>query len=186
MLEWLQEIDRNLFLTLNGFGSPHLDGLMIFMSNKYVWIPLYLLLVFRLYQEHGKKFYQPIIALLLVVLCTDQMTSTVMKPYFERLRPCNDPGLSELMNIINGCGGKFGFASGHAANSFGVAAFFFLKEKSKSMVALLIWAALVSYSRIYLGVHYPGDVFVGALIGFGFGYLWLKLYQRLKAKAYLP
>lgn len=184
MLEWFQEIDKGLFLLFNGLGSPYLNCFMIFMSNKYVWIPLYLVLIYRLYQVHGLKLYLPLLALLLVILCTDQTTSTFMKPYFARLRPCKDPDLMGLMTIIDDCRGKFGFASGHAANSFGVASFFYLKEKSKPMIALMVWAGVVSYSRVYLGVHYPGDIIAGGLIGFSFAYLWLKLYQKITLKAY--
>jgi undecaprenyl-diphosphatase len=111
-----------------------------------------------------------------------------MKPYFARLRPSQEPYLQAFIHIVNGYkGGKFGFASSHAANTFGVATFFFLLsgKKRKWMVLLFPWAALVTYSRIYLGVHYPGDIVVGALIGMlaalaGFAcYLWIKkLYTR--------
>ncbi|RED95617.1 phosphatase PAP2 family protein [Marinoscillum furvescens] len=184
MLETLLQWDTDLFLALNGLGTPHLDQTMSFLSNKYVWIPMYLYLIFRLYQRHNRSFYLPLLALILVIVCTDQITASILKPYFERLRPCKDPLLEGLVYTVGKCRG-FSFASGHAANTFGLAAFFYFLEKSPLAIALLVWAALVSYSRIYLGVHYPTDVTVGALIGITFGYVWCRglitLYPKFRA-----
>lgn len=181
MLEWFLETDRELLLFLNGLGSPYLDQFMIWMSDKYIWFPLYLYLIYRMVAHHGRKFYEPLLALLLVIVITDQTTSSFMKPFFERLRPCKDPALDGLIQMINKCRGNFGFASGHAANSFGLAAFFYLKEKSTLGLVLVIWAAVVAYSRIYLGVHYPGDVLVGTALGWLAAFLVLKIYYLLTA-----
>lgn len=160
------KIDRELFLTLNALGSPFLDWAMIGLSDKYIWIPMYLYLIYRLYQKDKARFYLPLIILIILLSVTDQITATIMKPYFERLRPCKDPSLDGLVTVIgNSCRGLYGFASGHAANSFGLAAFFYFREHSKVGIALLIWAALVAYSRVYLGVHYPGDILIGSIIG---------------------
>ncbi|VXD10455.1 phosphatase PAP2 family protein [Marinoscillum sp. 108] len=186
MLEWVLELDEKIFLTLNGLGSPYLDTFMIWMSDKYLWIPLYLYLIFRLYQQEGKKLLWPLITLIVVIICTDQTTAGFMKPYFERLRPCKDPALEDLIVIIGECRGKFGFASGHAANSFGLAAFFYFKERSLFSKGLLLWAAIVSYSRVYLGVHYPADILVGMLVGVFWAYVLYATMKsfRLRAKAY--
>lgn len=165
MLEWLLEMDRNAFIALNGAGSPHLDQLMIWVSDRYIWFPFYAYLLFRLYRQYGKKCYLPVLTLSLIIFCTDQVTSSLMKPYFERLRPCKDPLLEDLILVAGDCRGSFGFASGHAANAFGLAGFFFFLEKSRFTMILLVWASLVAYSRIYLGVHYPGDVVAGSLVG---------------------
>lgn len=166
MLDWLLELDKDLFLLINSFGYPYLDGFMIWMSDKYIWFPLYAYLIFRLYQQDGFTFYQPLLALILVIVITDQLTSGFMKPFFERYRPCHHPEVKSLVTDISHCGGLYGFASSHAANTFGLATFFYLKEKSALSIVLLVWASIVSYSRIYLGSHFPGDVITGAEIGY--------------------
>ena len=96
-----------------------------------------------------------------------------MKPYFQRLRPCLDGNINILIEVVKGCGGKYGFASSHAANSMGLAIFYLMILKRKKMLGycILTWALLVGYSRVYLGVHYPGDILVGFLVGSFFGYL---------------
>lgn len=179
MLDVLQEWDIELFLKLNGAGTPYLDEFMLFMSDKYVWIPLYLFLIFRLYQRHDKRFYLPLATIILVIVCTDQTTGSILKPFFERLRPCKEPMLDGLVYHLGKCRG-YSFASGHAANTFGLAAIVYFLERSRFSVALLLWAAIVSYSRIYLGVHYPADVITGALIGIGYAFIWSWLLQAVK------
>jgi undecaprenyl-diphosphatase len=177
MLEWIKDIDSQVFLALNGAGSPFLDQPMIWLSDKYIWIVLYAFLIFHLVKREGWKFYIPIIGIIIVITICDQVTSGFMKPFFERPRPCHEPSLQGLVNIIKGCGGAYGFASSHAANTFGLATFFHLIFKNKYTVMLLFWAALVSYSRVYLGVHYPGDIIVGGAIGCLSAYLIFSLIQ---------
>jgi undecaprenyl-diphosphatase len=109
-----------------------------------------------------------LVCIALTILLADQITSTFMKPFFSRLRPTHDPELENLVHIVNGYrGGKFGFASSHAANTFGLAMFVFLlfRNRSKHVAWIFLWAAVVAYSRIYLGVHYPGDIIVGGFVG---------------------
>ena len=165
MLDWLKDIDRSLFLALNGTGSPLLDQPMIWLSARYVWIPLYGFLVYQLIRKTRWQFWIPIIGVVFIITVCDQVTSSFMKPFFERFRPCHEPELAELVEIIKSCGGQYGFASSHAANTFGLAFFFHFIFKSKYTQLLLTWALLVSYSRVYLGVHYPGDIIVGGIIG---------------------
>lgn len=169
MIETLMEWDRALFLWLNNLGHPQLDSFMLFLSAKRVWIPLYLLLIFLLYRHFGSQFWKPLLLVLLAAGMTDLITSGFMKPFFERLRPCHDPALEGLMVNVGKCGGKYGFASGHAANTFALATFFFTVTRHRAFWLLVLWAVMVSYSRVHLGVHYPGDILVGALIGTGVG-----------------
>lgn len=179
MVDWLLQIDRILFLKLNGLGSPYLDQLMIGLSNKYLWTPLYLFLIYLLIKHKKKDFYIPLIGVLIVLLITDQTTATLMKPYFARLRPCHEPAFAGLVQIIGDCKGKFGFASGHAANSFGLATFFVFWLSTPWSKVLFVWAMLVAYSRVYLGVHYPLDIFTGAAIGIIAGYCMTRLGKAL-------
>jgi undecaprenyl-diphosphatase len=183
MIDWLLQIDHQLFTLLNGWYHPALDGVMVFFSAKLVWIPLYLLLAYWLFRTFKKRGVIYLLAVILAVAATDQLTSSLMKPGFERLRPCHDPSLSDTIRIVDGCGGKYGFASGHAANTFMLALFFVtLYRENRYFRWLLLWAAIVAYSRVYLGVHFPGDIMVGALLGSLIGYGFAKGAQLVNAK----
>ncbi len=166
MIEQILEFDKELFLYLNGFHKPWLDAVMLFFSKSKVWIPLYLIIAFYLFKNFGSKdSLRYIVLILLVVGLSDFIASGIMKPYFQRLRPCHD-FLNEMV-LVGKCGGKYGFVSSHAANSF---ALFFSVYKIFGKnhfwtYFLFVWAIIVSYSRIYLGVHFPIDVFLGGLIG---------------------
>jgi undecaprenyl-diphosphatase len=122
-----------------------------------------------------------IMGILLVILASDQFTSSFMKPFFERLRPCHDLEIGQLVHVVKKCGGQFGFASGHSANSFGIAMFAWLTFRSywKGTWLMFLWAAFVAFSRIMVGVHYPGDIIVGSLIGLFFGWLIFKLLEQI-------
>lgn len=182
MIEWLNHIDQEAFLFLNRLHVDWMDPAMLWITNKKTWIPFYVLLAgFIAYKQKWRSIWM-FIAIALVITAADQLTSGFMKPFFERLRPCHEPLLDGLVYNIGKCGGQFGFASSHAANTFAIATllwFCFAKE-IRAFRAMFVWALIVSYSRIYVGVHYPGDVLVGAVVGIGCGYVVFWLYRRLE------
>ena len=175
----LEQLDQQLFLFLNSANSPFWDKVMFFLSMKVVWAPLYLVILIYLGKKYKRKFRIIILFVILAVALTDQ-TALIIKYSFDRLRPCHEPSLQGLVHMVKGeCGGKFGFVSSHAANSFNVAllSLMFIKKRWYS-VSIIFWAAIVSYSRIYLGVHYPGDVLSGAILGALIGWSVYMMYKR--------
>jgi undecaprenyl-diphosphatase len=168
-MEEILDLDKKLFLELNGAHDPVLDQIMAFMSTTMAWLPLYLLLLYLIIKHFRKQTWMVLLAIVLTVVLADQVTSTFMKPFFERLRPTHDPELKEVVHVVNEYRGrKFGFASSHAANTFAIATLMWLLLKThRPQIGLLfLWAMLVGYTRIYLGVHFPGDILAGQFVGF--------------------
>ena len=177
MIEWLKKIDTALFLFFNSMHSDFSDRLWLFVTNIPTWIPLYLILILIIIKVFRRDSFYIIAGVLLVILCSDQFTSSFMKPFFERLRPCHNTDINDLVHVAKNCGGKYGFASGHAANSFGIATFFWLSLRSylRWTWMIFLWALIVAYSRIAIGVHYPGDIIVGGAVGMFFSWLVFKI-----------
>ncbi|MCM4173776.1 phosphatase PAP2 family protein [Arenibacter sp. TNZ] len=186
MVDQLVHYDKELFLFLNNLGTAQWDGFWLFMTNKWSSIPLYALLGFFTYRAFGlKRLLMTMVAIALLILVTDQLAN-FFKYGVQRLRPCHDPTINGLMRLVKAsCGGKFGYFSAHAANSFAVAIFFtfILRSKYKFIgIFLIVWALVVAYSRIYIGVHFPLDVITGILIGTFLGGLFLQLFSKLVSK----
>ena len=167
MIETINYWDEKAFLWLNSFHLEVLDPVVLQLTQTITWIPLYVLLLYLIYRIDPKNTLWILGGVMLTILLADQVSSGLMKPYFERLRPCHDPRWEGMMHNYGRCGGLYGFVSSHAANTFGLATFLTLKlgRKQKAIAWLFLYALVVSYTRIYLGVHYPLDLFFGALVG---------------------
>ena len=169
MLEQLIQFDQNLFFTINhGLSNSFFDWLMPALRNRFFWTPLYLFIIIFFIRNYGKQGWIMILFLGLTFGCTDFISSSLIKPTVQRLRPCNNPEIkSDVKNLID-CGSGFSFPSSHASNHFGLAVFLIMMLYRKWKLILpigLLWAASISFAQVYVGVHYPVDILAGAMLG---------------------
>lgn len=181
-MQTILELDRKLLLFLNGFHTPWLDVAMYYATQTFFWLPLYLLLIYLIIKNYKKQAWLVLLGAAITIVLANEITSSLMKPFFERLRPSQDPSLAGLVHVVNGYrGGLYGFASSHAANTFGTAIFIVLALSPfyKKTGWIFLWATFMTYTRIYLGVHYPGDILVGALVGLLSGWCAFRISRFL-------
>lgn len=183
MIESLNALDRSLFLALNSFHASFLDSIMQFLSGQLIWVPLIGYFFYYSYKKSGKKVTLLLgLFLLLALIASDVTSSYLLKNIVERLRPCRELDLKPLIySFGQKCGGKFGFVSSHAANSMALVFFSArsLNFEKKWLYCLGLIPLLVGYSRIYLGVHYPGDILGGMLVGLFWGYIFSKMFKSI-------
>lgn len=187
-MAWWQTLDTTLFYWINSVGSNSIfDFLLPLFRERWFWAPFYLfILVFTLQNFGRRKGMIVVLGLVLAVGLADYTSSTLIKKNVQRLRPCNDPAVRALVVQRVSCGSGYSFTSSHAANHFAAAVFLSMvlgARISRIGKGLLLWAAAIAYSQVYVGVHYPGDVLGGALLGSGIGWWVLVTFRR---RGWLP
>ncbi|NCI46931.1 phosphatase PAP2 family protein [Sediminibacterium soli] len=181
--QWLEKIDKWLFLKINTeWTSGLLDGILPWWREANAWVPLYLFLVVFGLLNFRKQFWLWLLFIIITLVFTDQMSSTLFKKTFMRLRPCaDDTLLGQVRLLLNHCSGGFSFTSSHAANHVGFAVFLIATTRQvfgKARYLFLLWAATISYGQVYVGVHFPLDIVCGALLGAALGWLTSSVYLR--------
>ena len=188
MIEQLIELDQQLFLAVNqGLANQFFDFLMPLLRNPYTWAPLYLFFIIFAIRNYKKKGIVMILLLLVTFGLGDAISASVIKPQIMRVRPCNDVPFKEQVTTRVRCGSGYSMPSSHATNHFAIGVFILMlfKRKWKPIVWLsLLWAASISFAQIYVGVHYPGDILVGALLGTAIGLFtsWLFFFFQPKVQ----
>lgn len=185
-MDALQEainLDTDIFFSINRMHNTFFDYFMSAYSGKWVWIPMYAAILYVMIRNFSWKVtLMCVIGVALTITFADQMCATVIRPYFERMRPSNlNNPISEFVHIVNDRrGGRYGFPSCHASNAFGLAFYlFFVFRKKWLTLFIMSWALLTCYSRVYLGVHYPGDLLVGTIVGLTGAYLMYFLFVKV-------
>jgi len=183
----LDLLDKELLIWLNSFNSPFWDQYMILVTGRFIWVPFYAAIAVFIYFNQPRTWWVIILAIGSTIVCADLFASALLKPNIGRLRPCHVEYLQNVLNIPGGCGGKFGFISSHSSNTFGLATFLFLLFRKRFVWIswIYLWALIVSYSRIYLGVHYPGDITVGMIAGSIWAFLFYSIYRMIETRYYI-
>ena len=189
-MDFLINLDTGIFLFFNGMHCSFADRFMQLISERFIWVPMYAALLFVIVRNYGwRKALFIVIGTALAITAADQLCATFIRPAVHRLRPANlDNPLSALVHIVDGYrGGSYGFPSCHAANTFALVGLMVpLVHNRRFGLTLIAWALINCYSRIHLGVHYPGDLLVGGFIGFSIGYLCYRLVRLTAFAGKLP
>ncbi len=180
---WLDAIDRQLFLLVNGaWNHPWLDAMLPIWREANTWLPLYLFLILFVVINFPTKAFSWILMAIVTFAISDQLSSSLFKPFFARLRPCNEPELVGMVRLLlPSCGSGYSFTSSHATNHFAFSIFVFLtmgRVLGKWKWFFLFWAASVAYAQVYVGVHYPFDVLCGAILGTLIGWATATIYHQ--------
>lgn len=183
IFQQIKDIDQALFHQINGvWHHALLDKILPWTRHSNNWVPLYVILLLWMGYQIGWKTWKWLLFALINVGVTDQVSSSIFKPLFHRLRPCNDPALlGKTRLLLEHCSGGFSFTSSHAANHFGLAMFIFITwgiAPQQFTKYFFIWAAIIAYAQVYVGVHYPMDIVGGTIIGLFSGYVMAKLYLK--------
>ncbi len=181
--DWLFFWDKQLFILVNShWNHPWLDGLFPVWREANTWLPLYLFLILFVVLNFPSKAFSWILSAIVTFAISDQVSSSLLKPFFARLRPCNDPELAGIVRLLlPNCGSGYSFTSSHATNHFAFGVFVFLtmgKILGRWKWAFLFWAGSVAYAQVYVGVHYPLDVLSGAIVGTLIGWATAIIYQQ--------
>ncbi|MBK8657471.1 MAG: phosphatase PAP2 family protein [Bacteroidetes bacterium] len=179
----LQELDYFLFQLINQqLANIALDIICPVARERLIWFPIYVLVAFFLYKRYGKQAIWIGALAVITILLSDQISASLIKPYFHRLRPCNNPEIKQQVRLlVDTCGSGYSFVSSHATNHFALAVFlsFVTVEKKKWLPILFVWASFIAFSQVYVGLHFPADVVVGALLGMAIGLLTGFIAYRL-------
>lgn len=184
-MDTLQQFDASIFSAINGLHGTYFDSFMWLVTKIETWIPMILMLLYLLYFKKGwRRTITMLLVIGLVILIADRVSAGIIKPWVERARPSHNPDLASTIHIVNGYrGGAFGFVSSHAANCYGIAFILAMIFKNRAFTwTMVVWATLMCYSRIYLGVHYPGDIFCGSILGFLAAWLIYRLLKWFSTK----
>lgn len=180
-MEFLKYIDTKWLIGINNMHTEFLDVLMWWISDKYIWIPFYLFLLVFIAVNMKREAIPMIMVIFLLILCSDQLASGIIKPWIHRLRPSHNPEIESLLHYVNNYrGGQYGFISSHAMNAFSLSFFMIFSLRDIRWwlsVLLLVWAISIAYSRVYLGVHYPSDVIVPLFLSIPLAYGFSRLNQ---------
>jgi len=183
MLEHILKLDRQVFVFLNRLGSTTYDPFWLFITKQYSWTPLFIVLLLLLHKKLGTKPTLLLVVLIALLITVSDQTANLFKYTFERLRPCSEPLLKNSIRIVKESA-TFGFFSAHASTSMAVSVLLFsiLKRYYRYLFLLFTWPLVFGYSRIYLSMHYPGDILAGYIMGLFLGLLFYNLYQLLDKK----